>query len=292
MHKRPHHCLQWLLILVLQLRPVRGALNLGDTHLVHVTVENKVSPAADKHFCRALDVQRAVSGLRGSVEAPVHIQPRDALLVGVQDMYPRRQGDRTLGPQARPRTVTIHRHARRLVQDHLHNRLGFAIAPADDAVARGLGFEPDFRGVGTGPRGKGGDVVPAKNSLALLKAPTLTEDPVNGRGALILTNEHAGLILRRIVQVKDAEVAIAFVENRFAVGFAGRIGLAPEHFDLLMRMSFDHGDTHPDGGGSSCGVPRVNLIGQWLVVSTGEPKVVSLCFRLRKIEARLIQAHQ
>lgn len=55
---------------------------------------------------------------------------------------------------------------RRTLEYHRHFPLSLFIAPGERVGVRFPGLEPDFGRVGVGAGGKGGDVLPAVDSLA------------------------------------------------------------------------------------------------------------------------------
>ena len=77
--------------------------------------------------------------------------------------------------------------------------------------------------------------------------------------------------------------AIRNSEDAFTIAFTGNVSIAPVHFNQLLLIAFDNGDTHPDVGGTLLRVPLFDLVGQRCAAGR-KANVTSLSSCLTEVE--------
>ena len=195
----------------------------------------------------------------GTVEHPIHVELCFAFAIGVNDMRPVANRNPAGSADITAREVAIHLNVWRTAELHHDFALSLFVAPGNQRCVRSLGTEPNFGGVGVRAGGIVQNLVSAEDALAAGQMPSCTDNALCGRRACVCAGQRAGIVAHRIVHVPNAEIAIRFIEDRLAIGLAGRIRVAPMQLDLLPRIPRDQRHAHPDASETLRSIPLFNL---------------------------------
>ena len=210
----PDQRLPRLLVLILQLNPIRRPRDLRDPHLIHVAHEVViVIPPAQPHPRGGLDVEQR---LRSPIELPVDVDATVLAVIGMDDVHPLAELEYPVAVHVREVTVDVQvRRAAELHADLAAASAAF-VAPADNRGVGLLDTEPRFGAVRAISRGIVGNHVAAEDPFLSGEVPGHADHARCGGGPFVLAGEGADFVLHWIVHVPDADVAVGVVEYGLA----------------------------------------------------------------------------
>ena len=289
----PDKGLQWLLVLVLQLHPLRRPGNRGDSDLVDITDKAELPvPTTDVQPGRRLDVQQIALGPVDTVEHSVHVDARLTALEGVHDVSPFAHDQRTLARHVAAGEVAVHPDVWWTAEPHLDLAISLFVSPGNGTDPGLLRLEPDRGGVRARPPGENRQRFTTVHSLAAGKVTAAADDPRGRCRTGVFGRQRSDRIRLRLIHVPDSQVAVGCVEHRGTVGLARRIRLAPVQLDLLVCVAGDSGDAYPNSGFPLRRVPGLDLIRQRLPLGSGDAQVLTLGPGLLEVEGCPGQAKQ